>query len=325
MVDTEKTLNKNQRQLQFSKAEKIINNQEKHRFFTNGKTYKKVVEYIHLFQDSVRKIKNSLDVKKELEKDANLKAMYDFLEKAENLTTSHPPLNKESQRFGNTAFRTWYDDLEKLFDSDFAKSLDSAFPVESTSTKLSEEIKPYISECFGNSKRIDYGTGHELNFFCVILILTEIGFFSKNLVQNLIQIIFKKYLSVCKTLQTLYNLEPAGSKGVYGLDDYHFLCFIFGAAELIDNTEKMTPKEIQENLTRLEELSTQYMFFDAVYYNVKSKNGQLSQHSPVLFQISNVPLWEKVAKGLIFMYEDEVLKKIVVSQHFYFGSILTYE
>ena len=50
--------------------------------------------------------------------------------------------------------------------------------------------------------------------------------------------------------------------------------------------------------------------------------GSFGEYAPLLYSITGVANWEKVAKGLVKMYEDEVLKKFVVIQHFYFGSIL---
>lgn len=68
------------------------------------------------------------------------------------------------------------------------------------------------------------------------------------------------------------------------------------------------------------------MYFAAIAFITDVKTGPFWEHSPVLFDISGVRAgWAKINKGMLKMYNAEVLSKFPVVQHFPFGSLLRWE
>lgn len=126
------------------------------------------------------------------------------------------------------------------------------------------EISTYLIESFGNSTRIDYGTGHELSFIMFLCALHKIGALKKEDSTATVIILFKKYISLCRKLQMIYKMEPAGSQGVWSLDDYQFIPFIWGSSQLI-----MHPKIAPEMFTKekiVEENANEYLFLSCIQY-----------------------------------------------------------
>mmetsp|Transcript_4317 Transcript_4317/g.17838 ORF Transcript_4317/g.17838 Transcript_4317/m.17838 type:complete len:85 (-) Transcript_4317:2846-3100(-) len=78
-------------------------------------------------------------------------------------------------------------------------------------------------------------------------------------------------MSLVRTLQTLYWLEPAGSKGVWGLDDYCFLPFYWGSSQLIRN-ERIRPDAIHDPIV-LRDASDEYMYLDCIVFIKKAKKN----------------------------------------------------
>lgn len=104
----------------------------------------------------------------------------------------------------------------------------------STLTPAIPLLVPYLLESFGNVTRLDYGSGHELCFALFLMGLTLIRFFESNPAEErqLVLVVFLRYLRLVWRLQDVYRLEPAGSHGVWGIDDYHFLGFLWGSSQL---------------------------------------------------------------------------------------------
>lgn len=224
-----------------------------------------------------------------------------------------PPID-QPQRFGNQAFRTFYNRLTQSGTELLMTSLPEVFH-----TALSE-IKYYFFEGFGNSTRIDYGTGHEMSFCMYLCSLFKIGALKQTDKKAAICYIFKRYLEICRKLQTVYNMEPAGSRGVWALDDFQFLPFLWGSSQLVDHPRIEPSKFYYQDIVN--EYADQFLFIGCIQYINTVKTGPFAEHSNQLWNISGVPTWEKVNAGLVKMYKAEVLAKFPVIQHVLFGTIL---
>lgn len=186
------------------------------------------------------------------------------------------------------------------------------------------EVKVYLLESFGQYERLDYGTGHELNFVVFLLCLFKLGYFKEADLKSAVNKVFQRYLTLMRKIQLIYVLEPAGSHGVWGLDDYQHLAFLFGASQLVDNMSGYVPDSIHsEKVLRTDE--EDYMYFGCIQFIKQVKKGvPFGESSPILNDISAVPNWGKVTQGLLKMFQAEVVGKLPVIKHLKFGSLLSF-
>lgn len=245
------------------------------------------------------------------------------LERLDGLVSETPPVAMEgSRRYGNRAFRTL---IERALDIVPGVMKEVGLPAELGLL--------YLVPSLGNPTRLDYGTGHELSFIallaCVeqeVLLTREETLGGAPLEQSEMEKeymalglpIFDQYLRLVQRVQTTYSLEPAGSHGVWGLDDYQFMPFLWGSSQLVGQTE-ISPGQILESRV-LEGAKPDYLYVKAIGHICSLKRGRsFGEHSPLLYDLTALPDWERINKGMIRMYQEEVLHKFPVVQHFEFS------
>ena len=228
--------------------------------------------------------------------------------------TQIPP-TEQPQRFGNKSFRIWHERLKENGLEELQKVLPQVLH------RAIPEIVQYLYEGFGNPTRIDYGTGHEKAFIMFLCCMFKIGAFAETDKVAVAVKIFNRYLELVRRLQLTYRMEPAGSHGVWSLDDYQFIPFVWGSSQLIGHPRIEPRHFVDPDMVEL--FSKQYMFLGCIEFISKVKIGPFAEHSNQLWNVSAVPSWAKVNSGLIRMYKAEVLAKFPVIQHVLFGSLLS--
>lgn len=268
-----------------------------------------------------------------------------LMTKLEKIIEEAPP-DLGPRRFGNVSFRKWYGFVESRADELLEKHLPQNVLDFNHSTAVTplNELKSYFLGSFGSAQRLDYGTGHELSFLAFIGSVWKLGGFptaepgaqERGIVAGIIE----PYLHLVRSLILTYTLEPAGSHGVWGLDDHSFIPYILGSAQLSPPIDQSIRPEIptegsftyapktgdvtKKNIVDRERKRN--MYFSAIGFIYDVKKGPFWEHSPILFDVSGVTAgWAKINKGMIKMYNAEVLSKFPVVQHFPFGSLFRWE
>ncbi|KAH9927906.1 Phosphotyrosyl phosphatase activator [Epithele typhae] len=298
---------------QYFPPRKLILTKENLEAFQQSETHQTIVSYITALNESVVGVKLTDDIPIS----PNVQSVLDLLDQVEEMAKGIPPVDNKASRFGNPAFRTFYDKiLEVRFTLLCLLSSPPSHAAVQACTHTAQiysrppeaavpEISVYFTESWGNRTRIDYGSGMELNFLCWITCLEKLGVFQKSDHSALVIKVFWRYVQVMRVLQSTYWLEPAGSHGVWGLDDYHFLPFLWGAAQL-----RVHPPEVNSRPDTTEEFSKHYMYLACIQFINSVKTASLRWHSPMLDDISAVKTWDKVNEGLLKMYLAEVLGKL---------------
>ncbi|KAF1811887.1 Phosphotyrosyl phosphatase activator [Eremomyces bilateralis CBS 781.70] len=276
----------------------------------------------------------------------------DLIQELVKIIDEVPP-DTGPRRFGNVSFRKWYQIVEErlpqLMDRclpshvlEFPSSPDLPSDTVDSTVSSRTELESYLLGSFGSAQRLDYGTGHELSFLAFLGCIWKLGGFdlshSGNEERGIVLGVIEPYLRLIRKLILTYTLEPAGSHGVWGLDDHSFVPYIFGSAQLSPPispdedipTEGSVPDAPSASdvakKPAVERERKQNMYFSAIGFIYDVKRGPFWEHSPILYDVSGVTAgWAKINKGMIKMYNAEVLSKFPVVQHFRFGSLFRWE
>lgn len=315
-----------------SLTKRINNEKDVIHFKTKSPAYKNILTCVELLCDRIYGTSNKIFNRKYTVKHETFRKCCDFIDLLQNqCQETDLKLNQgaSSLRFGHVAFRDWFDSMKsscQKFIDELASTMDNCYR---------DELFTYLSESFGNKMRIDYGTGHELSFIVFTmglmnLVDTSSGDIKQTTITNdklkvfievhgwdIHHLFAHKYLRLCRMLQIKFRLEPAGSRGVYNMDDFQYLPFLFGAAQI--SGVKYIPVKGFYEWEQVDQFKDDYIFFEAVDFILNNKRGPFNEHSYTLWNFTNLGSWEIIFRRIKFKFTDDILGPFPIIQHFLFG------
>jgi len=294
-------------------------------FWFESEAYYKLLKFVIALNDSVRR--NPMKPKVPSK---SIEGLKNFIKKIETISNNTPlqPAVDGSFRFGNLAFRDFLNNLEHQSTELITELL--SYNQMNYHPNFVLELSGYFGDMFGSKQRIDYGTGHELHFLAFLCCLYAFNFFTQEDFKDLVYEVIYNYMRLIRSVMDRYNLEPAGNQGFLLPDEYQFIGFIFGSAEMVMQSS-ITPTDTvpfnrqgadYEGYIALNADNSFWM--ETIQYIISRKSGPFAEHSKMLWNVSATPSWSKINTGMLKMYKQEVLAKQPMVQHFLFGSILDY-
>ncbi|OAG30116.1 serine/threonine-protein phosphatase 2A activator [Nematocida displodere] len=292
--------------------------------FKASPAYETVTKYIALLDKEIQESKTLGDTKRDWDLGRSSPGattpIHAFLQRIKRII-DEVPLEEDDQRYGNRGFIVFLERVTKE-----GSSLIKEVLLNGGASKTTEALATYLEASFGNKTRIDYGTGHELNFFCFLIVLHTAGLVAT---QELFSAL-EHYFALVRLLILKYKLEPAGSHGNWGIDDYQLLPFLLGSsqfckrndlsfASLFESKHKdlCFSKALRFVHVHKSCSSLRYTFEERIaqYEETEVTEEPFEKHSPMIYSLKDVP-FSKINRGMIKMYDGVVLSKYVVIQHF---------
>jgi serine/threonine-protein phosphatase 2A activator len=221
------------------------------------------------------------------------------LDRVSQLLSEFPAVS-QSAPFGNQAFVP------------FHAALSSRRSVILGDVTSDPAVQEYFVRSFGNPNLVDFGTGHEFCFLAFLSSLFGAKVLSDSDAATVVFGAFWTYWDVVIAMLSQYRLEPAGTTGAWGLNDFVMLPFLFGSAQLVGQVDVTPANVVDAAVARQRKEENAYSkWIDFVH---QTKSGAFEEHSRLLFSLTEMPSFVEINEGVMKMYEGEVMNKFCVFQ-----------